>query len=82
MTSKPPLCWHCRSNRAGGPADAALPRRFGFFGPVTFELGLLTLQVTAFDADWHLLLLKERRPRDEQAHSHLQLFVDSCPTPT
>jgi hypothetical protein len=51
-------------------ADVLLPPRFA--------LGLLTLQVTVFDADWHLLLLKERLQRTppmlgprrrEQAHS-------------
>jgi hypothetical protein len=26
-----------------------------------FALGLLTLEVTVFDAHWHLLLLKERQ---------------------
>jgi hypothetical protein len=41
------------------PAHVALPRRFALFGPLPFELGPLTLQVTVFDADWHLLLLKD-----------------------
>jgi hypothetical protein len=52
-------------------------RRFVFFGPVSFGLGLLPLQVTVFDVDWHMLLLNERLTRTppmlpprrrEQAH--------------
>ena len=44
---------------AGWSPTSPVPRRFAFFGPLPFQLGPLTLQVTVFDADRHLLLLKD-----------------------